>query len=1651
MSRQELERRYKVWCKYAAKEKAQSDTSSGLTINPGPLFRHISTTPLVLRTDQGGALPMLPLPTIVRDTAQRIDNNAAAVAAGGQFSGEEMLVLTVQELATALANLGAHSSDDTKGLHGLGLHLLPFTVGKWLAEIRLPDGIDAPVTTEDRLLAVLEKIHKTDRFRYVAVHKSYTGLSRTDTRRRNKAHELLQFREAGAPLMSVLGDDLDTIDLKGLRDPNVLGLYMCRKSMVQRIQENAERAMRNFNVFTPEAPLDHILAERLYEASQVYGGAGRNPIQKYAGKSETGPIIREIPGIVTRAREIVRERHGMMQVTTLLVRLVATLLRVEGQRDGSKERGMLHNLRHATAVKPSNDLMFFLNITRKESESNQQTFAPPVLSEFDLRENSSGASKPSWAKALLELERLTGHDTWQDMRGSSIVTMVGFPFQCTFVLENEPGEPFYYCPHRFVNRYDAIEHVKAVHQGEGLTEETIMRIAQVDDQLAGSKFGELMQPVNEIAKVRDLGLDEKDTEMLRRRPTLHADLHEMSKAIMQNTRLLERLEKDRKDAIKMFESLDRSTKEGTEAVKRQRQLFAARNRQITEVKKHMLSPATLMSLQATWNRAKARKAYVTKHMYKEFLQSNEQCLWLERTVGEEKRLYEEKVKALGGDPGAIPAGVPGGGIRVNKANIGGMIAQDLIEQSRYAEVIEDANLAMLAANREANFQRVVSQNDVDFGASNVLPIATPVLAAEGWEVEEGENASQLYDNKEPSLENNPPLEPKAVSTSQIPPSNPLKRSRPNDDSDKEKGIVALVAREGASSIGMEPGVVPKKVQVLLPIFPSFLQDVLKVELERIIRIRGLQGIEKHQAMEAAKQTLTKGFHPRIGEEVKTLKLKDALGAGEIRTLMDRFRENVSVRVLTDPRLIRHPNGVLMRRLCGCVALIDSVHQTFSDDQESLCSVLATGVCTLLQPKYHLSEAGIKVVVQALKCVLLERIKGGRDGHWKVVTLLVEALNANLRGFWNAAYLRRYHDICDPSHKTRHVDKFPEQTYAPLNQLPSVDSVIARIKKPRIADTSPLSVSPSESSTVFSKLRVDEVKTLRDQVVLALAGHNADLVRIVDSQGLDAKTWIERLVKGNANATDNPHAMCTWFRDKKATIQECTDDEKHQWLRETYCCICFELLGSAPFQGWCCLSGAPSLDAILDQALQDETDPIRYSARRDTLKQSLVNKIISQPHYPSFHFWHRHCKQAEDNRKIVENSMRVIRNGGTAKGVRFDECPMCRTQYPRDMATFPSMQKIAQRNERTTKLVSTLVASNALPDLAPVPDQDMASGTDIQETPDSDDEGGTTHEATVQGESLGQSFELVRTGLAYLGALFQKDTGCEASPAAMIPPSPALPLPERRITLYDELVRSQDDSSSKITELENVLETTQANGAVVNIGTENPLDIAQINDLMDEIRPFHDLAIMEMDEMTEGASTSASMDTDGLLRSLLNLEDNQLLENIEASALDREEPEADNTITVDANPTALEPIALDSPEASNTHENFGAKTMGGSGSCGKRQCMACPFLMPRSNHIGTRRLTTTIDCLTKNVVYASVCHTCQILHGINKATGSLREEIQLLQGMSTNRSTLLSRCSSGHVPTVVGLETFTTEEEALAKSKTWEDEFRKMKTLNLQAI
>ena len=1659
MTHKELEKRYKQWCNTASRGDLPPELSNGMVVTIGPQDRRVPTTALVVRTDQGNILPMPSMASILRDTAQRIDKNAASLKTTTSTTNKELLVLDFNDLTYGIASLCSFSDKDN-GLNGLGIQHLPFTIGKWVAGIRMWEKSEGPKTTEEKLVSIFQIINKGERFRYVTVYQSYADLPSGDVLRRNRSLRMLQFKEGNAPLMDILGEDLDRVNVMELRDPNVLGVYLCRKSLVKRIEENAQRALTNFMVFTPLSPLDHVLATRLKEASRIYGNKIAYLIQRFTGTPGPGPIIREIPGLLNRAKTIVREHHGMMQVAELLVRLPKVLLHVEGQRDGAKERGLLHNLRHTTAARPSGDLVFFLNVTRVEGQNDQQTFAPPVLSEFDLQEDSSGASKPSWAKSLLDLEQMTRHDTTTDMRGSSIVTMVGFPFQCTFVLENEPGQPFYYCPHRFSNRQDAIEHVRAVHQGEGLTEETIVKIAQVDDQLANTEFGKMMQPINEVAKVRQLKLDERDPNKLRLQPTLHADLYEMSRVIMHNTRLLERLEQSREETAKILQAVDRSTDEGVKTVKRHRQLFATRNRAITEVKKHMLSPASLVSHLSVWTKAKARKSHITSKLYGEFVRTKDQLLWLERTQGADVRRYEEQVKALGGvDPGAIPAGVPGGGLRVSQSNIGGMLTQDLIEQTLQMEAVQDANDALIAVNREATYQRVVSQYDQDFGASNVLPAATPLLAAEGWEEDSDQDTS--HDQASTDLEPGSILGTETVKV-EIPPSNPLKRSRPKDESHKtgppQERAVALVGASGFDPTRSPTVTMPIKVQVMEPTVPTFLKSFLEVELQRIFRVCGLNEAEKKGALDACKRTLNLAFHPRCMEEAMAMNLKDALNPGQIRTLMDPLRTKVSVLVLTDPRLVLYPNGVLMRTLSACVALIDRMHKTIVDNDSLLCSMLANGVCTLLQPRFQLSMEGLRVAREALQRVLLERIEDGREGHWKVLTRFVETLNSNLKGFWDAALLRRYHAIQDPSHKTCHVESDPEVTYAPPNQLPSVAAVTERIRRPRICDTSVLSVSPRESSTTYPNLRAEEAKTLMDQVAKAVSGSDARLVRIRDNERLDAKTWIDRLVKGNANATDNPHAMCTWFREKKVTLAECTDEEKHQWLRHATCCICSDLLGSAPFEGWCCLSGASSVDCIVDQAIQGETDPIRHDTLRETLRQKLMNIAVAQPHYPGFHLWHKHCKEGEDCRRLIEAYAKAPRTDEKMKKISFDECPLCCTKYPRDESSFPSMSKMSRRVNHMERTIRALVPDVPVSQSSSLPHKPLAIAEpstrikpEITEQLYNDVEHDPTEQRSQGGESKNDSeqvtavcetgtTECFRTGVAYLGALFQNNTGCQPSPAGLIPPQPNTPPPEHGTTLYDSMTHPSDDPNRELREVVEALEATRSSDIASSCTAEIPLNISAMNNLLDELA---DLNYQNLELDSETTNTTNDFDMESLVTSLMNNQGNPLLQNIETSALDRDAVDERIWIMDDAIP--MEPIAAVSPEDENASGYFGPTVMGGSGAC-LRGCCACPFMMPRTNQLGTYRLTTPIDCTSCNVVYASICHTCAILHGVSSAVGSLREEVRLLQAMSRNNPTLLSKCPLGHAPTIIGLDTFTNQADATTKENIWKSKFCAMASI-----
>ena len=1640
MAHNQLEKRYKQWCREASRGNIQREQLDDNVVAICPLDRNVSTTALVLRNEHGRVLPMQPLSSILRETARRIDANAKSLAKPSTPKNTELVVVELKTLTACLANLCSYE-DETKGHHGLGLHLLPFTIGNWIAEIRVQDVTKGWKTTEEKLMGIFQQFSASERFRYVAVHQSYAGLSRMDTQRKKSAQLMLQFKEKNDPIMNVLGERLDAIDVTKTSDPNILGLYLCRKSMIQWLEGSVHKALKNFGVFSPKTPLGHILATRLHEASRVYGDKTLHPIQRFAGRSNGGSIIREIPKLVRQAQILVRQNHGMIQVTQLLERLTRVLLQVDGQRDGSKERGMLYNLRHATALKPSNCLVFFLNTTRAGERDEQQTFAPPVLSDFDLQEDSSGESKPSWAKSLSELERLTGHDTSDDMKGSTTVTMAGFPFQCTFVLAHKEGERFYYCPHRFCDQQDATDHVKTVHQGDGIPSDTYAKIAQLDSMLEETAFGKRMHPVNEFELLRKLRLDEKDPEKLRLRPTLHEDLLKMSEALTQNTRLLGRLEKDRDEAIQHMESLNRlaeNTKTKVEKLRKQ-QLFNALNREITEVMKFIISPVVLMKFQDAWHRARIRKEYITNNMYKEFVTANDQLSWLNRTVGEGARKYKEQVKQLGGiDPGATPAGVPGGGIRVGKSNIIGMLTQNLIERSRLAESIQDANGALIATNRKASFQRVVSKHDQDFGASNVIPAATPLIAAKGWDDDDGDgdgdgdgDSEMVEETEDIKKEENDPEETehrssgpqkdekakKEATTTTVTTyvSNPLKRPR-----SKEQGVTserALVLRAGDASM-------LEKKRFMEPVVPKCLESILKIELKRIFKVCQLDKSEIIGAQDVCKRILNLAFDPRLREQVTRMKMKDALKPGQIRTLRDPFRERVSVLVLTDPRVIMYPTGVLMPILSSCISLIDRMHEKIKNDDKLLCLLLATGICHMLQPRFRLSKAGLQIVCDALKIVLMEKVERGRNGHWKVVSSLVATLNANLAGFWNAALLRRYHKIEDPCYTTKHVDTAPEKTYAPLDQLPTVEEVAARIRKPRICETSAISVLPEDSNSQFSRLRVEETKALIEQVSSAVLKRDTTLVRIKDSDEMNAKDWVRRLLEGNANAVTDPHSMCTWFRERKVTFAEYKDEEKHQWLRLARCCICTELLGTIPSQGWCCLSGVTSLDTLVDQALRDVTDPTERETRREQLRQEIVNKIISQPNYPSFHFWHQHCKQMQDERRFIRAHAKATKTNQKVEVPNFDECPLCCTKYPRDKAFFPSMESISKCIVRMEQSIGGLVPIDSAPQ-SPRPmltDISQSQPTIESEDPTLEDYKKGQESVEDSRETMPRSVDVTRTGVAYLGALFQAESGCEASPIAMIPPSPVMPDPEHGLTLYDTMMHGSDFSYHTTEEVERVLEETPTIGVAMTSVAPNPVDIGDVNELLSEI--------------FQGADINATEDQDSefnleqFFSQLSNVSNSTLAHNIEGTDVGFGEGHATSDQARPLEPSAA--IVDESPITTLT----GEMAVGGSWPCLREKCIACPFMSPGTNQIGVYRLTAKINCLSRDVIYVSMCPVCAKVNGLGHSIGSMLSEVVQLQAQSRVHTTLLSKCSLNHDAILIGLEQYTTDDDLMEKGAMW---------------
>lgn len=735
--------------------------------------------------------------------------------------------------------------------------------------------------------------------------------------------------------------------------------------------------------------------------------------------------------------------------------------------------------------------------------------------------------------------------------------------------------------------------------------------------------------------------------------------------------------------------------------------------------------------------------------------------------------------------------------------------------------------------------------------------------------------------------------------------------------------------------------------------------------------------------------------------------------------MGPLRDNVSVLVITDPRLVTCPAGILWPALSCCISLIDRLHKKIHNN-DLLCLLLAKGICDQLQPHFRLSTAGLQVVRDALKRVLLETMEGGREGHWKVVTSLVEALNANLAGFWNAALLRRYHNIEDPSHETKLVDEKPEKTYAPLDKLPSVDAVAARIRRPVVSETSATSVSAMDSKRQYPQLRAEEARVLREQIVEAVAGRKARLVSIKDTMGMDAQAWIRRLCLG---AEDNSYAMATWIRGPDVTSEEVKDEENHQCLRMALCCICALPLGSLPFQGWCCLSGVRSLESLVEQALKGVTDTTQRAARREYVRQVLTNKIVSQPKYPSFHFWHRHCKRAQEDRQVIQAFTKAARTKETMELPAFDECPVCRTKYPRDKGSFPSMEKIAKRIVQMEKKVIRFLPVKEAVD-PPVPKlkivappqatNDPEISEPVQEGFESDKGNNDVPETSVPTRE-----DVTSTGVAFMGTLLQAESGCQMSPATLVPPLLDLSLPTHGLTLYDDMMNSSD---LEIPRLEDIVATANVSAA------SSKMNIQEVYEIVDEIVAPQDEQNLDAHEATMGMETE-EFDPNVFLN---------LLERTSLSFMSQDASRENHETNLEE-AIPFEPVAAVTDEFSiYTSSNPRATTsIGGSGPCLLRGCGACPYMMPRSNQIGTYRLETAIDCTSDKVLYASMCQTCAMIQGFGYAIGSMRSEVEAVLRQSTGpRQTLLSRCAFGHAPLLVGLERCTTEDDRAQKEALW---------------
>ena len=261
-----------------------------------------------------------------------------------------------------------------------------------------------------------------------------------------------------------------------------------------------------------------------------------------------------------------------------------------------------------------------------------------------------------------------------------------------------------------------------------------------------------------------------------------------------------------------------------------------------------------------------------------------------------------------------------------------------------------------------------------------------------------------------------------------------------------------------------------------------------------------------------------------------------------------------------------------------------------------------------------------------------------------------------------------------------------------------------------------------------------------------------------------------------------------------------------------------------------------------------------------------------------------------------------------------------------------------------------------------------------------------------------------------------------SPATLVPPLLDLSLPTHGLTLYDDMMNSSD---LEIPRLEDIVATANVSAA------SSKMNIQEVYEIVDEIVAPQDEQNFDAHEATMGMETEETEEFDPNV--FLNL-----LERTSLSFMSQDASRENHETNLEE-AIPFEPVAAVTDEFSiYTSSNPRATTsIGGSGPCLLRGCAACPYMMPRSNQIGTYRLETAIDCTSDKVLYASMCQTCAMIQGFGYAIGSMRSEVEAVLRQSTGpRQTLLSRCAFGHAPLLVGLERCTTEDDRAQKEALW---------------